>query len=49
VRTTLEERLLAMHAELDARTGFRDSQPLKVAPLVTQPAADQLGWVAGNP
>ncbi|HTD12910.1 MAG TPA: lysophospholipid acyltransferase family protein [Steroidobacteraceae bacterium] len=28
-RALLEQRLLAMHAELDARTGFRDSQPLR--------------------
>jgi hypothetical protein len=31
-RVMLEERLLSMHAELDARTGFKDSQPLKIAP-----------------
>jgi lysophospholipid acyltransferase (LPLAT)-like uncharacterized protein len=30
VRSALEERLLAMHAELDLRTGFSDSQPLKL-------------------
>jgi lysophospholipid acyltransferase (LPLAT)-like uncharacterized protein len=29
VRTALEQRLLAMHAELDARTGFSDSEPLR--------------------
>ena len=28
VRVELQERLLAMHADLDARVGFRDSQPL---------------------
>jgi lysophospholipid acyltransferase (LPLAT)-like uncharacterized protein len=39
VRAALEERLLTMHAELDARTGFIDSQPLRVAPAVGQPAA----------
>lgn len=38
VRVSLETRLLAMHAELDARTGFRDSQPLKAAPLLAQPS-----------
>jgi lysophospholipid acyltransferase (LPLAT)-like uncharacterized protein len=38
VRVSLEARLLAMHAELDARTGFRDSQPLKAAPVVSAPA-----------
>ena len=38
VRAGLEERLLAMHTELDARTGFRDTHPLKLAPLVSQPA-----------
>lgn len=42
VRVNLEERLLALHAELDARTGFRDSQPLKAPPRVLQPAP-QLG------
>jgi lysophospholipid acyltransferase (LPLAT)-like uncharacterized protein len=36
VRVALEERLLAMHAELDARTGFSDSQPLK-ATLTPKP------------
>ena len=35
-RALLEQRLLAMHAELDARTGFRDSQPLR-APDVGGP------------
>jgi lysophospholipid acyltransferase (LPLAT)-like uncharacterized protein len=30
-RLFLEERLLSMHAALDARTGFRDSQPLQIA------------------
>jgi len=49
VRTCLDERLLAMHAELDARTGFKDSQPLKATPLVAQPSTDQLGLVAENP
>jgi lysophospholipid acyltransferase (LPLAT)-like uncharacterized protein len=39
VRASLEERLLSLHAELDARTGFRDSQPLKAARVDTQPAA----------
>jgi lysophospholipid acyltransferase (LPLAT)-like uncharacterized protein len=29
-RALLEQRLLAMHTELDARTGFTDSQPLRV-------------------
>lgn len=40
-RLLLEERLLAMHAALDARTGFSDSQPLKlpVKPAVAIPAA----------
>jgi lysophospholipid acyltransferase (LPLAT)-like uncharacterized protein len=42
VRNALEERLLAMHAELDARTGFSDSQPLKFVPASTPLAADQL-------
>ena len=48
VRACLEERLLAMHAELDARTGFRDSHSLRATPVVTPPSAE-LGWVAGNP
>lgn len=41
VRAKLEQRLLAMHAELDARTGFTDTQPLRaVAPprVGTEPA-----------
>ena len=38
VRAHLEERLLALHAELDARTGFRDSHPLKAAPPVSYAA-----------
>jgi lysophospholipid acyltransferase (LPLAT)-like uncharacterized protein len=29
-RALLEQRLLAMHTELDARTGFKDSHPLRV-------------------
>jgi lysophospholipid acyltransferase (LPLAT)-like uncharacterized protein len=29
LRALLEQRLLAMHADLDARTGFRDSVPLR--------------------
>jgi lysophospholipid acyltransferase (LPLAT)-like uncharacterized protein len=28
-RALLEQRLLAMHTELDARTGFKDSHPLR--------------------
>lgn len=41
IRLLLEERLLSMHAALDARTGFRDSQPLKLpaAAPVSIPAA----------
>jgi lysophospholipid acyltransferase (LPLAT)-like uncharacterized protein len=40
-RLVLEERLLSMHAALDARTGFRDSQPLKspAGPAVSISAA----------
>ena len=49
VRASLEERLLAMHAELDARVGFSDSQPLKVAPVIRPPAADRLALAAQNP
>ncbi len=32
LRASLEQRLLTMHAELDARTGFSDSEPLRLAP-----------------
>lgn len=35
IRNSLEERLLAMHAELDSRTGFSDPQPLKIVPIAT--------------
>ncbi len=41
VRVILEQRLLAMHADLDARTGFTDSQPLQASlrgVVGTQPA-----------
>jgi lysophospholipid acyltransferase (LPLAT)-like uncharacterized protein len=37
IRALLEERLLSMHASLDARTGFTDSQPLKVPRPSVQP------------
>ncbi len=30
LRLTLEKRLLAMHVELDSRTGYSDTQPLQV-------------------
>ena len=43
VRATLERRLLTMHAELDAQTGFSDSEPLRA---VTSPLA---AAVAGAP
>jgi len=33
----LEERLLSMHAALDARTGFTDTQPLRAADPVPLP------------
>ena len=36
------ERLLAMHAELDSRTGFSDSQPLKYVPVAEPIAGEQL-------
>jgi len=42
IRLFLEERLLSMHAALDARTGFTDSQPLKMpatVPIAAPPAA----------
>jgi hypothetical protein len=29
LRLELQQRLLAMHADLDARIGFKDSQPLQ--------------------
>ena len=32
VRVELQQRLLAMHVELDARVGFKDSEPLLSAP-----------------
>lgn len=35
IRLLLEERLLSMHATLDARTGFTDSQPLKMPATVS--------------
>lgn len=40
LRARLEQRLLAMHADLDARAGFTDSQPLRAAPrwAETEPA-----------
>ncbi len=41
VRVVLEERLLSMHAALDARTGFSDTQPLKL------PAPSALGQSMG--
>ena len=36
MRVLLEERLLSMHAALDARTGFVDTHPLQLAPLAPQ-------------
>jgi lysophospholipid acyltransferase (LPLAT)-like uncharacterized protein len=33
IRVDLQERLIAMHVELDARVGFRDDQPLKIEPV----------------
>jgi lysophospholipid acyltransferase (LPLAT)-like uncharacterized protein len=38
-RVLLEQRLLAMHTELDARTGFSDSQPLRVSAGIVPPLA----------
>jgi lysophospholipid acyltransferase (LPLAT)-like uncharacterized protein len=38
VRSALEQRLLAMHEELDARSGFSDSHPLKLTLPAQQPA-----------
>jgi lysophospholipid acyltransferase (LPLAT)-like uncharacterized protein len=32
LRIELQERLLAMHADLDARIGFKDTEPLRVSP-----------------
>ena len=40
VRAGLEERLLAMHADLDARTGFSDSEPLRAAAPAVPSAAN---------
>jgi lysophospholipid acyltransferase (LPLAT)-like uncharacterized protein len=42
MRASLEQRLLAMHAELDARVGFQDSQPLKAEPAILEPVNPQL-------
>ncbi|HZF15311.1 MAG TPA: DUF374 domain-containing protein [Steroidobacteraceae bacterium] len=33
IRLLLEQRMLALHAELDARTGFIDPQPLQARPV----------------
>lgn len=49
VRVALEERLLAMHAELDARTGFRDSQPLKLIADGPEPFVGPAPLVLGTP
>jgi hypothetical protein len=38
-RATLEQRLLAMHSELDARTGFVDSHPLRQLPIAAAQTA----------
>jgi hypothetical protein len=42
LRASLERRLLSMHAELDARTGFSDPEPLQAlsaaAEAAVQPA-----------
>lgn len=40
-RLALERRLLAMHAELDARTGFADPEPLRSPPPELRSLADQ--------
>ena len=37
LRASLERRLLSMHAELDARTGFRDSEPLRAPAAANEP------------
>jgi lysophospholipid acyltransferase (LPLAT)-like uncharacterized protein len=37
VRALLEQRLLAMHTDLDAHTGFIDSQPLQVSLRIAVP------------
>ncbi|HEX7417017.1 MAG TPA: DUF374 domain-containing protein [Steroidobacteraceae bacterium] len=37
VRALLEQRLLAMHGDLDARTGFTDSQPLQASLPIAGP------------
>jgi lysophospholipid acyltransferase (LPLAT)-like uncharacterized protein len=39
VRADLQERLIAMHTDLDARVGFKDTQPL-LAPHVIRPSSD---------
>jgi hypothetical protein len=37
IRVQLEHRLLAMHAELDARVGFADTEPLRAPPRAADP------------
>jgi lysophospholipid acyltransferase (LPLAT)-like uncharacterized protein len=37
IRLLLEERLLSMHAALDARTGFKDTQPLQAPRSTGEP------------
>lgn len=39
LRAALQERLLAMHVELDARVGFKDNQPLQIEPAFAPAAA----------
>ena len=37
LRARLERRLLSMHAELDARTGFSDPEPLRAPEAANEP------------
>ena len=39
MRLRLQERLIAMHMDLDARVGFKDTQPLQLRPSVALAAA----------
>jgi hypothetical protein len=38
LRLELQQRLLAMHAELDARSGFADTQPLQAQGVGATPS-----------
>ncbi len=46
LRAELQRRLLEMHADLDARVGFKDSQPLQASPTPESPAASAIPLTA---